>query len=121
MKTLLIFGSLIGLLLTPLTAAAADEGYLGLSISADGEGFFLNPTLKTITISKVAPESPAAKAGIEPGDQIVEIEGRKVAGAKANDLKPHMEREVGQTVRLAIKKVAGGVNQVSVVFGQRPE
>lgn len=107
------------LLAASFHAVAGERGYLGVALTVDGEGFFLNPTLKTVKIEKVVPNSPAAKAGLQPGDVMLEIEGKKVAGAKANDLKPYMERDVGQTVRLAIQKSSGEVKQVTLVAGPK--
>ncbi len=100
---------------------AGEKGYLGISLSVEGEGFFLNPTLKMVKIAKVALNSPAAKAGIESGDLLLELEGKKVVGAKANDLKPYLDKEVGQTVRLAIQKSSGEVKQLAVVAGPKVE
>jgi C-terminal processing protease CtpA/Prc len=102
-------------------ASAGEKGYLGIALAVDGEGFFLNPTLKTVTIVKVIAKSPAAAAGIAVGDQIIEIEGQKVQGAKANDLKPYFEREIGQTVKLIIKKVSGEIQSISIVAGPKLE
>jgi C-terminal processing protease CtpA/Prc len=111
---------LLGLLIsTSLAAVAGEKGYLGIALSVEAEGFFLNPTLKSVKIEKVASNSPAAKAGIEPGDLLVEIEGKKIAGSKANDLKPFLEREVGQSVRLAIQKSSGEIKQLAVVAGPK--
>jgi len=100
---------------------AGEKGYLGVALSVEGEGFFLNPTLKSVRIEKVISNSPAAKAGIESGDLLLEIEGKKVVGAKANEIRPYMDREVGQTVRLAIQKSSGEVKQVAVVAGPKME
>jgi C-terminal processing protease CtpA/Prc len=111
----------LGLLTLVPASHASEKGYLGLAIAVDGEGFFLNPTLKTVTVQKVTPNSPAARAGIEVGDQIMEIEGKKVIGAKANDLKPYMEREAGAQLRMVIKKASGELSQLSVVLAQRPQ
>lgn len=108
------------LLSTALLAHAGTKGYLGLGIAVDGEGAFWNPTLKTVKVAKVTPGSPAAKAGIAEGDHIVEIEGKPVAGAKANDLKPYMDREVGQQVNLVIKKPSGELKPVAVTAGPKP-
>jgi C-terminal processing protease CtpA/Prc len=113
---------LIGFLISfSVGAMAGEKGYLGLSFSVDGEGFFWNPTLNTIKIEKVVSNSPAAKAGIESGDLLLEIEGKKIAGAKLNDMKPYLERELGQTVRLAIQKSSGEVKQLAVVAGPKIE
>jgi C-terminal processing protease CtpA/Prc len=102
-------------------AMAGEKGYLGASFSVDGEGFFLNPTLKTVKIEKVVPNSPAAKAGIEPGDLLLEVGGKKIAGAKANDLRQFMELESGQTVHLSIQKSSREVKQLAVVAGPKIE
>ena len=107
------------LLMLASSAWAADQGYFGISVAVDGEGFFLNPTLKSIKIEKVVPNSPAARAGVAPGDVLLEIEGHQVAGTKANVLKPYMQREVGQSTRLVVKKTTGEV--VSLVLVAAPK
>jgi C-terminal processing protease CtpA/Prc len=109
------------LLLGCAAASASGKGYLGLGVNIDGDGPFWNATLKTVTVSKVVAGSPAEKAGVSVGDRIVEIEGRPVSGAKANDLKPFMEREVGQRVKLGLQKASGEVRHVVVVAGPKPE
>jgi C-terminal processing protease CtpA/Prc len=88
-------------------AFAGAPGYLGFSVSIDGGGFFLNPTVKTIRIAHVVPGSPAAKAGIASGDLLVEVEKLQIAGAKANDLKPYLQRDVGQPLNIVIQKPHG--------------
>lgn len=120
MKTYAALVIAIALHVSSFSADAADKGYLGVSLEVDAEGMF-NPTLKTLTVKTVAPSSPAAKAGIGSGDQIIEIEGRKVAGSSANDLRVYMEGEEGQTLRMAIKKPTGSTTSVTVVLGPRPK
>lgn len=113
---------LIALLLAvSCNALAGENGYLGITIFADGDGFFLNPTLKSVTIEKVAINSPAAKAGIEPGDLVMEIEGKKIAGGKANDLMPYLKKDAGQTLHLAIRKSSGEVKQLAVVVASKTD
>ncbi len=90
-------------------AWAGDRGYLGFDLSVDAEGFFVNATLKTVTIEKVVPNSPADKAGIVRGDRIIEIEGHVIAGTKADVVKPYLEREVGQITHLVVQKANGAV------------
>ena len=109
----------ITLLMIATGAWSADQGYFGISVAVDGEGFFFNPTLKSIKIEKVVPNSPAAKAGVAPGDLLLEIEGHQVAGTKADVLKPFMQREVGQSTRLLVKKSTGEV--VSLVLVAVPK
>jgi C-terminal processing protease CtpA/Prc len=106
-------------LIMPAAAFAGERGYLGFGIAVDGEGFFLNPILAAVTIERVTPGSPAATAGLAVGDRIIEIEGRKVQGAHAKDLKPHLEREVGQTVHLVVQKASGELKPVSLIAAPR--
>ena len=109
------------LLVTCSLCYAGEKGYLGITFSVEGTGTFLNPVLKTIRIDKVTPNSPAARSGIETGDLLVEIEGHTVDGAKANELKPYMDREIGQTVHLVVKKASGELKGLSIVAGPKPE
>ena len=41
--------------------ASAGSGWFGLAISVDGSGVFWNPTVTSITIAEVVPDSPAAR------------------------------------------------------------
>ncbi len=110
------------LLVLTLSPAQGEEarGYFGLGVSIDGEGFFLNPTLRSVTIQKVAPKSPAASAGIVPGDQIVEVEGRAIAGTKARELEPLMRKKVGQTLHLLLKHPSGGSFKANLIAVAKP-
>lgn len=99
-------------LVLPAVVQAQDKpkpGTLGFGIDVDGAGSFFNPTLKTVTIKAVVPGRPAEAAGIRPGDQIVEVEGRQVAGSKARDLEPLMRKNAGQTLALRLRKPSGEV------------
>ena len=108
-----LLAALFSLLVT--AAWGADRGYFGLSISVDADGFLLNPTLKSITVEDVTPNSPAAKAGLIHGDRIVEVEGHPVVGTKADVVKPYLERLVGQTTQMVVKKANGEVVSVTLV------
>ena len=100
-------------------AWAADRGYIGLAIEVDGEGFFLNPTLKSVKVETVVPNSPAALAGMRAGDLIVEVEGHAVAGTKADVLKSYLQREVGQSTRMLVRKATGETMAVVLVAVQK--
>jgi S1-C subfamily serine protease len=106
---------LVMLCLLATVAWGADRGYFGLSIAVDADGSFLNPALKSVTVENVTPNSPAAKAGLVAGDRIVEIEGHPVAGTKADVVKPYLERMVGQTTQMVVKKAHGEIVSVTLV------
>ena len=103
----------------PIAAFAADRGVFGFSMDVDSEGFFLNPTLRSIKIGKVAPESPASRAGMKPGDEVVEVAGRLVAGAKGREIQSLAEKEVGQSLTLKVKHAAGDVVSITMVAVER--
>lgn len=107
--------ALLALPIAQQAHAGPVPGTFGFAINVDGDGFFLNPTLKSVTIKSVVPGRPAATAGIKPGDQIVEVEGRQVLGAKANDLQPLLKKNVGETLRLRLRKPSGELYAVSLV------
>lgn len=97
------------------SALAGERGYFGLSTSIEAEGFFLNPTLRAVKIAKITPASPAAKAGLQVGDQIIELEGRLVAGSKARELQDLLEKEVGQSLNLKIRRANGDTLPLTLV------
>lgn len=110
------------LLVWTLSPAHAEDakGFFGLGVSIDGEGFFLNPTLRTVTVEKVEPKSPAANAGIAPGDQIIEVEGRVIAGTKARELEPIMNKKVGQALHLLLKRPKGESYKATLIAIAKP-
>lgn len=76
--------------LTANLAAAGEKGWFGFAMAIDVEGTPLNPKLRTVKVDSVSPTSPAASAGIAPGDLFVEIEGISVPGANAYTVKAAM-------------------------------
>jgi C-terminal processing protease CtpA/Prc len=97
-----------------LAATAGQHGLMGFSMKVETEGFFLNPTLKSVHVDRVLPGSPAARAGMTAGDEIVQVEGHTVVGAKAMELKPYMQREVGEMTHLLIRKPNGSESAVTL-------
>ncbi len=89
------------LLLQP--AFAAERGTFGFEVSVNADGI-LSPTLIWAKIAKIKPASPAEKAGMKVGDEIVEVEGHTVAGAKASLITPLMKKDVGQILNLKVKR-----------------
>ena len=98
------------------------RGWLGVSIqplSADLAREFGVKDTKGVLVKEVVPESPAAKAGVQRGDIIVEFEGKKLEGP--GDL----QRAVGltapdQTARLKLLRDQGE-KTLEVKVGQAPD
>ena len=106
---------LLVLLAWPLAAQAAGRGVFGFSMAIDSEGFFLNPTLRSIRITKVAAASPAEQAGLKVGDEVIEVAGRAVAGAKGREIQALAEKDVGQSLLLKVKRAGGEVAALTLV------
>jgi S1-C subfamily serine protease len=95
----------LGLACVPaLARPTKDKGWFGFAVSVDVEGFSLNPTVRTAKIDSVVPTSPADIGGLLVGDLIVEAQGITVAGAKADTLKVAVQRAVGETLQMTIKR-----------------
>ena len=108
------------LLAAPALQAADERGHLGFAISVDGDGPIWNPVLKSAKVAKVTPASPAASAGLLPGDLIVEVDGRTVAGAKARDLEPLMKKKPGERLALKVQRAGGALQDLVLVAAERP-
>lgn len=78
----------------------------GIRFTMEGERF------DTIKVFSVFEPSPAAEAGIVPGDVVKTIDGRPAGSFTREELRRHMERE-GATVRLEIER-AGGTTTTAI-------
>jgi C-terminal processing protease CtpA/Prc len=108
-------------LMLGVATAAEERGTFGVKLNVAGEGFFLNPTLKSVTVESVLPSSPAAGAGIAAGDQIIEADGHAVVGARARDLQPVLSKRIGESIRLRLRRANGEEYEASMVAVRRPD
>ncbi len=113
----------------PLGQAATETWLLAVRqeltrVRAPGEGSWgqparpVGPSLAReagVRLSGVLPDSPAAKAGLEKGLRIVELDGRPVGDA-AGFARALARRRPGETVRLSVDGWAG---PAEVVLGDR--
>lgn len=76
-------------------------GGLGLEVTEDSQGF-----IKVVT---PIDGTPAAKAGIKPGDLIVSIDGKSVQGLSLTTAVNRMRGPPGSTITLTIKRA--GINK----------
>jgi C-terminal processing protease CtpA/Prc len=56
---------------------------------------------------KVAPSSPASAAGIKAGGQIVDVAGHVVAGAQAREIQAFVEKQVGESLTVKVRRPDG--------------
>lgn len=74
----------------------------------DGIGIVFNASTDTITVLSVIPNGPSSEAGVRPGDRIVKIDGRVVAGQKIpqDSMVRLMRGKRGTRVMLGVKRAA---------------
>ena len=74
----------------------------------DGIGIVFNASTDTITVLSVIPKGPSSEAGVRPGDRIVKINGRVVAGQKIpqDSMVRLMRGKRGTRVMLGVKRAA---------------
>jgi S1-C subfamily serine protease len=106
--------------LLSVAALSAEKGWFGFAVSVDAEVVSFNPTLRSITVQKVFESSPAALAGLAAGDVVLEVQGVVVSGAKADVLKAAMQKFVGETLHLKIRRGTGDTRELSMVAVQKP-
>lgn len=82
----------------------AERGYFGFSPRVATSGFFLDPTVERISIAEVVPGSPAQRAGLRAGDEVLEVEGKAVAGMKARRVRELASRGVGESLHLVLRR-----------------
>ena len=94
------------------------HAYLGVSlqnavVAVDGS------RREAAGITAVAPDTPAARAGLRPGEAIVGVDDEIVAGAESL-VAQIRERPSGSEVNLAVVDRTGRGRDVAVEFGTRP-
>jgi C-terminal processing protease CtpA/Prc len=113
-----------GLLILALSGlpllASSGSGWLGISTSIKGSGASWNPTIETVSIAKVAPNSPAENQHLSVGDMIIEVEGTPVLGAKGSDLRSKMKRNIGEVIHLTLMRPNGETYSAVLTAAKQP-
>jgi membrane-associated protease RseP (regulator of RpoE activity) len=78
-------------------AESVEEDMSGIELGADGEDF------KTLIVNEVAPNSPAAEAGLKEEDELVAIDGHPVSEFGLDRIRQMFKQE-GKAYLLSIKR-----------------
>lgn len=60
---------------------------------------------RRLVVREVPADTPAAAAGLEPGDEILEIDGREVSALSVREVVAALRGEVGSRVRLLVRRL----------------
>jgi serine protease Do len=95
------------------------HGYLGIGmndVTPDKAGFFDLPDATGAIVSQVTQDSPASRAGLESGDVLREIDGRKIVNASALQVAVS-EMAPGNTISLGVLR-NGKPETIKVTVGE---
>ncbi|PJX26613.1 hypothetical protein CAP48_05780 [Advenella sp. S44] len=86
--------------------------YEEMRVSTDGEfgglGIEIGPEKGFVKIISPIEDTPAAKAGIMPGDIITGINGESMEGKPLNDVVKNLRGEVGTSIKLSVSRPSTG-------------
>ena len=81
-----------------------EDANAGLAGEYEGIGAWVDTTADYLTIISPIPDSPADKAGLEPGDRIIGLDGEDVTGVDAELVRQRVLGPAGTTVVLTIAR-----------------
>jgi carboxyl-terminal processing protease len=80
------------------------QANIPLDGSYEGIGAWVDPDAEYLTIISPMPDSPAERAGLKPGDEVVAVDGEDMTGVDGNLVIRRVLGEAGTTVRLTIRR-----------------
>ncbi len=106
----LIENALNGMLmaLDPHSSYLDESNFADMKVQTKGEfgGLGIEVTMESGVVKVVSPidETPAAKAGLQPGDLIIKLDGEEVMGLTLSDAVDRMRGKVGTPIILTIMR-----------------
>ncbi len=94
--------------------AVIEQQFGGLGVLIEGP-----PSAKRLTVIAPIPGTPAFKAGLQPGDMIVEIAGQSTEGVSATDATRLMRGPVGESIQLKVSRL--GVAEAMIMDIKRAD
>ncbi len=97
--------------LTPEEVKARDESLSGTFV---GVGAVLDEQGGRVLVVRVLRDSPAERAGVAAGDEIVAVDGISVTGMTVEEVVPKVRGPEGSTVTLELKDPAGATRTLTI-------
>ncbi len=96
----------------PHTSYMDPDEYRQATIPLEGEyegiGAWVDPEGEYLTIISPMPDSPAERAGLRPGDQIIAVDGEDMTGVDGNLVIRRVLGPAGTSVSLTVRRESGG-------------
>jgi len=83
-------------------------------------GFQIDQANSKALVTKVDPGSPASKAGVEPGDEIVAIEGQPLTASKGEAANEMLFGKIGDQLKITIHR-GQSVSAIDLVLAAKPK
>jgi putative serine protease PepD len=103
---------------TLISGKQVEHGYVGVSLAPSSEGGAKIAPQSTSSEPAIQPNSPAAQAGLQPGDLITAVDGQTITSTGAFIAKVAQDAP-GQTITLTVKR-DGQTKQIQVTLGKQP-
>ena len=103
-----------------LTPAELKAGALSLDSSYDGIGASVSDTTGVVTIVTPFRDSPAEKAGIRQGDEVLTVDGDSTEGWTSQQAVERIRGAKGTDVTLEVKHTDGTVETITITRGNIP-
>lgn len=112
---------LVGLIVcAACTGFAKEKGAIGFSGDVAVDGFF-NPEIASFKVKEVYADSPAEKAGLVAGDEVLAIDDCEIPGCDTDDAQELMEKSPGEELRLKVKTKEGEEKDIVILVGEPVE
>ncbi|MFC2017064.1 RIP metalloprotease [Chloroflexota bacterium] len=108
----------IGIRLLVLSAGSLMNLLLPLLLFSIAFMIPYNLVVGQVTVEEVAPNSPAARAGIEPGDMFLRVNGKPVRNT--GDLHRYIQLNLGKEITLLIKHSDSTTENVQIIPRWKP-